>query len=286
MQKKQKTYVIGDLYGNLNGLKEILNQIEYVPGDDKLIFLGNYVGLWDDCYNLVEFLMKLKTFGNCVFLKGSNDFKFKQGYFTDNYDIYEKFIKDDWFVDHLSHYSEIDDLDKLIQHEEFFDNLSYYHNEKILINKQINTNTYQVYSKNFVFVSAGWNIKMYLNIKTGIEAQGGLTMLYDTKLWNLANHIEDSSVPYPRKVSFLYDHIYVGSHYLHDYKTASNPTGLPRPIIKSNVTCLNTSEQLDGVVSAIHIEEQKTFVSRRGDRLYPAEYRDRIDILVNGYHTK
>jgi serine/threonine protein phosphatase 1 len=67
-----KTYVIGDIHGGLNGLKQILVRAPIVLGD-TLIFLGDYVDGWPDSAQVVELLIELTESYTCIFLRGNHD---------------------------------------------------------------------------------------------------------------------------------------------------------------------------------------------------------------------
>lgn len=64
--------VIGDIHGGLKPLKEILINAEVTP-EDQIIFLGDYVDGWADCFELIDYLIELNTMFNCVFLRGNHD---------------------------------------------------------------------------------------------------------------------------------------------------------------------------------------------------------------------
>jgi serine/threonine protein phosphatase 1 len=64
--------VIGDIHGGLKALIDVMEKA-HVTSDDKLIFLGDYVDGWGDCFALIDFLIDLDKTHDCVFLRGNHD---------------------------------------------------------------------------------------------------------------------------------------------------------------------------------------------------------------------
>ncbi|MBI3989484.1 MAG: serine/threonine protein phosphatase [candidate division NC10 bacterium] len=63
-------YVIGDIHGCLEPLKQLMGMVN--PGEgDQLIFLGDYIDRGPDPKGVVEYLLSLK--GNPVFLMGNHE---------------------------------------------------------------------------------------------------------------------------------------------------------------------------------------------------------------------
>lgn len=74
-EKPTRTLVVGDLHGGLKALRECLVASEYNQAKDRLVFLGNYVGILPESSQLIESLLWLETTSvhKPIFLKGSND---------------------------------------------------------------------------------------------------------------------------------------------------------------------------------------------------------------------
>lgn len=64
--------VIGDIHGGLKALIQVLDKAN-IKEDDKLIFLGDYVDGWADSFQLVDYLITLNKFFDCVFIIGNHD---------------------------------------------------------------------------------------------------------------------------------------------------------------------------------------------------------------------
>ncbi len=66
------TYAIGDIHGCLWALKELIQKLPLSSGD-KLIFLGDYVDRGPDSKGVIDFLINLSKFYNCIFLRGNHE---------------------------------------------------------------------------------------------------------------------------------------------------------------------------------------------------------------------
>jgi serine/threonine protein phosphatase 1 len=69
-------YAIGDIHGCLDKLRTLMDQIghEIDPAQDTLVFLGDYIDRGPSSFEVVEYLIRLKTrFRDVVFLKGNHE---------------------------------------------------------------------------------------------------------------------------------------------------------------------------------------------------------------------
>lgn len=73
-----KRFVIGDIHGRIEALKEVLEKSRFDYENDKLILLGDVVDGGYNTYEVVEELLKIK---NCVLCLGNHD---------------------EWFMNHLA----------------------------------------------------------------------------------------------------------------------------------------------------------------------------------------
>jgi serine/threonine protein phosphatase 1 len=67
-----RTYVIGDIHGALRALQQVLERVG-PTGEDRLIFLGDYVDGWSQSRQLVDYLLEVESRQECVFIKGNHD---------------------------------------------------------------------------------------------------------------------------------------------------------------------------------------------------------------------
>lgn len=66
------TFVIGDIHGNIEALKSVWVKPQILPGD-RLIFLGDYCDRGRGNVEVVDFLIKISSAYECVFLLGNHD---------------------------------------------------------------------------------------------------------------------------------------------------------------------------------------------------------------------
>ncbi len=70
----EKIFVIGDIHGCLDLLKDLMNKIPYRPKRDRLIFLGDYIDRGEDSKGVVDFILSLKEESdNIDFLLGNHE---------------------------------------------------------------------------------------------------------------------------------------------------------------------------------------------------------------------
>jgi serine/threonine protein phosphatase 1 len=67
--------VIGDIHGNLAGLKQALQRAQFDPTRDQIISLGDIADGWHEVYEVVDFFIELNKIapGRHVYIKGNHD---------------------------------------------------------------------------------------------------------------------------------------------------------------------------------------------------------------------
>ena len=65
-------YVIGDIHGEIDELKTIIEKINYDPTEDKLIFVGDYVDRGSNSFQVYKYIKQLDNNKN-IFLKGNHE---------------------------------------------------------------------------------------------------------------------------------------------------------------------------------------------------------------------
>lgn len=68
-----RTLVISDIHGCYEEFMEMLDKIEYVPNDDKLVLLGDYIDRGKDSKLVIEKVMDLSRMNNVTVLKGNHE---------------------------------------------------------------------------------------------------------------------------------------------------------------------------------------------------------------------
>jgi len=67
-----RTLVIGDIHGAYKALVQVLERAA-VTGNDRLVFLGDYVDGWSQAPEVIDLLLQLKTTNPCIFIRGNHD---------------------------------------------------------------------------------------------------------------------------------------------------------------------------------------------------------------------
>lgn len=71
--KTRRILVTSDIHGNLDGLKALLDKMEYAPGVDALVIVGDLVQKGTQNLNTVRYAMQLAKAENVFVLMGNND---------------------------------------------------------------------------------------------------------------------------------------------------------------------------------------------------------------------
>ncbi len=81
---KQKTFVIGDIHGQLAMLENLMAKIPWRPSKDTLVFLGDYVDRGPDSRGVVDYLLRLKTTSSKIICILGNHEKMLLDYLSGN----------------------------------------------------------------------------------------------------------------------------------------------------------------------------------------------------------
>lgn len=75
VMKKQRIYAIGDIHGQYQMLKELINNVKIDFNNSIVIFLGDYIDRGPQSFEVVEYLSKLflKHPKNIILLKGNHE---------------------------------------------------------------------------------------------------------------------------------------------------------------------------------------------------------------------
>lgn len=74
----ERIFAVGDIHGCFDKLTALMNIIDIVWNQDKLIFLGDYIDRGPDSYEVVEYLIGLKKqHPDIIFLKGNHEEMFE-----------------------------------------------------------------------------------------------------------------------------------------------------------------------------------------------------------------
>ncbi len=68
-----KLFAIGDIHGCYDRLEKLLMRLPYSPGDDTLVFLGDYIDRTGDSARVIDLLCRLQEEGRVVALLGNHE---------------------------------------------------------------------------------------------------------------------------------------------------------------------------------------------------------------------
>lgn len=123
-------YAIGDIHGEIDKLKALIDTISPTNGD-RLIFLGDYIDRGTESRRVVEYLIQLRADVDCVFLMGNHEHML-QDYLKGGAHYQPESWRLNGGIDTLDSYRRERDLAEMPipdEHIEFLTNLPYYHTE-------------------------------------------------------------------------------------------------------------------------------------------------------------
>jgi serine/threonine protein phosphatase 1 len=87
----ERVFVVGDIHGCLNPLKDLISKIDWNPDRDGLIFIGDYVDRGENPKGVVDFLIELSGESpNVRFLLGNHEAEFLD--FINQHDL-ERYLR-------------------------------------------------------------------------------------------------------------------------------------------------------------------------------------------------
>ena len=63
---KEKVFIVGDVHGCLDMLKELIDKIKWDPSKDRLIFIGDYIDRGENAKSVIDFILELKDSSSFV----------------------------------------------------------------------------------------------------------------------------------------------------------------------------------------------------------------------------
>ncbi len=236
-----RTLVIGDIHGGLKALVQLVELID-LKGNDRLIFLGDYVDGWSESAQVINFLIDLSQKQQCVFIKGNHDVWCQEWLMND-------IINETWFLhggkSTIESYQNIDSLTKE-KHCNFFAGMK----------------DYFVDENNNLFIHAGFS-SMH-----GPEKEHYVTNYsWDRTLWEMAltmdKRIKKDSLSYPKRL-LLYNEIYIGH-------TPTLHYNIDIPMQGCNVWNIDTGAGFYGKLSCIDVATKVFWQSDVLQSFYPNE---------------
>ena len=228
-----KRFVIGDIHGRLEALKEVLRTSKFNYQKDKLIILGDVVDGGYNTYEVVEELLKIK---NKIFVIGNHD-----NFFLDH--MKAGWAEEIWLqqggCNTLNSYGaktkegsnwdeksllDITDLNIPVTHQEFFNKGVYYYIED-----------------NMLFVHGGFIPKL------GVKKTSKHDLVWDRDLINVAR----SGIYIPG-----YDRVFVGH-------TTTQTYGLATPSRFCNLIMMDCGAGWTGKLAIMDIDTEEFWLSKK-----------------------
>lgn len=251
-----KTYILGDIHGAHKALKQVLERSNFNNEEDTLISLGDIADGWNEVYECVEELLKIK---NLIAIRGNHDDWFRQwlllgqhpvswnqgGYGTLN--SYCKHLdKQLWGADKQGWITSLLDTDLPQSHIQFF------------LKKQ---QPYYIDSENRLFVHGGFN--RHFPITDPIYNNEDILM-WDRDLWLTA--LSYGTIDLISRPKFkMYDkftEVFIGHTTTMNWKTNE-------PMQKANIWNLDTGAKFNGKLTIMNVDTKEYFQSDLVQEFYP-----------------
>ena len=236
-----RTLVIGDIHGGLRALHQIMERAKATPSD-TLIFLGDYVDGWSQSPQVIDYLIKLQTNHNCVFIRGNHDELLLEwlNKTKDN----PLWYKHGGESTALAYANVSEEVRK--EHVEFLETLE----------------NYYIDEENRLFIHAG-----FTNVN-GVDYEYFPKLFYwDRTLWETALAMDKTlqmyDLFYPKRLT-LYKEIYIGH-------TPVSRIDKATPVKMANVWNIDTSAAFEGPLTIMDVNTKEFWQSEPLHHLYPNE---------------
>jgi serine/threonine protein phosphatase 1 len=240
-----RTLVIGDIHGNFQSLKNVLDIASFDIDNDRLIFLGDYIDGYNQSVEVVEHLIEINEFSpfENIFLMGNHDSwminALNEGLSNFRDPAYIEYKYQAWMrnngKDTYQSYLKLSDEEILKHKSQFYDLLKYYH---IIGNK--------------LYVHAGFDPDIGFSITRKKDKEEFLwnRSLFETACtkWKLRRDGVELSEDL---IIDEFETIYIGH-------TPTVSVGITEPVKMGNVLNLDQGCKIDGRLTA-WVEGEGTF---------------------------
>jgi len=255
-----RVLVIGDIHGGYKALIQCLERSNFDYENDQLISLGDICDGWNEVYECVEELIKIK---NLIVIEGNHDSTFIEWmtrgkhpwhWLQGGHATLESYVKHaekyrTMYIDHVmgGYESNLATFDIPDKHRDFFYNMKPYYVDK----------------DNNLFVHGGFN--RHFQITDSIY-NGKDILMWDRDLWSSALSFHAMSkrstdVKYPFKMKDDFNHVYIG------HTTTLNwDTDLPMTAV--NITNLDTGGGFKGKLTIMDLNTKEYWQSDNVNVLY------------------
>ena len=128
----KKFYLIGDIHGQLSKLKNLISKVQSdIESDDLIIFVGDYIDRGPRSFEVIEFLLKLKSEHNIVFLIGNHEDMFLR--FVSRGDNYNNYMANGGEYTIKSYFKNLKEFKIPETHKKFYNSLKLYYESDLFI---------------------------------------------------------------------------------------------------------------------------------------------------------
>ena len=237
----KRTLIIGDIHGGLKAVHQVFKKAN-VTGEDKLIFLGDYVDGWSQSAGVMDYMIALSNSNECFFIKGNHDEWCEDWLRTGEADKAWLFHGGKATVDSYATVS----ADTKLQHLNFLEQMPYYYIDE----------------QNRLFIHAG-----FTSMHGPQKEFHNSNFSWDRTLWETAlamdKRIKKESLLFPKRLK-LFTEIYIGH-------TPTLYYNVGVPMQACNVWNLDTGAAFTGKLSVMDIDTKEFWQSEAVQNLYPGE---------------
>ncbi len=237
----ERTFVIGDIHGGYLALVQLIEKLQLTE-KDRLIFLGDYVDGWSQSFEVVQYLISLKSKCKCIFLRGNHDYWMQRWLETGHRS--DKWLRKGGDLT-IRAYDQRGGVDKEA-HLQFFRGMKNYYKDH----------------KNRLYIHAGFTSLKGPRKKKKFRKN----YVEDRTLWEMALALKDQRPHidfYPRRLK-LFNEIFLGH-------TPTVRFDTTEPMHAQNVWNLDTGAAYHGPVSAMNVDTKELFQSDPVQQFYPGE---------------
>lgn len=248
----KRIIVTGDIHGNFKGLKQCLERSNFDYENDTLIQLGDIVDGWNEVYQCVDELLKIK---NLISIKGNHDDWFNtyllRGVHPTGWSYGGEGTLDSYCINLGCYYDKN-------HNGKFNTNLNNYNDipqtHRNFFNKQLN---YYKDEDNNVFVHGGFARNLRLKDQTDSSIY-----YWDRDLWLQAlGYKSMNNTEHPFKIKEPVKEIYIGHTTTMNWDT-------DKPMNAVNIWNLDTGSGFKGKLTFMDINTKEYWQSDRVDEMY------------------
>lgn len=237
-----RTLIVGDIHGGLRALRQLLEH-PLLTGDERFIFLGDYVDGWSESAQVLQYLIKFSRKHPCTFIIGNHD-RWAQDW------LRGEPANSLWLTQGgqstLDSYLQFSDSQRM-EHAKFLASMPYYHIDADMR----------------LFIHAGFT-SMH-GVKKEVYHSN---YFWDRTLWEAALLLKNQDLkpedPYFPKRFKHYNEIYIGH-------TCTTHFGSSEPIQAGNLWNVDTGASYTGRLTMLDVESKEFWQSDPLPALYPDE---------------